>query len=83
MADFAPVTVIPTPETHPEHVQPFLSWINLALVYQLLPATDADHPGARTHLIDVHGRSLYVRESVEEILQAAQRGGSADVQQAP
>jgi hypothetical protein len=33
-------------DTHPEHVQPFLIWINLALVYQLQPATDEDHLGA-------------------------------------
>jgi hypothetical protein len=75
MAEFARVTIIPTPDTHPGHDQPFLTWINLALVYQLLPATDADHPGARTHLIDLHGRSLYVRETVEEILQPTQQGG--------
>jgi hypothetical protein len=75
MADFVRVTIIPSPDAHPEHVQPFLTWINLALVYQLRPATDAEHPGARTHLIDVHGRSLYVQENVEEILEAAQRGG--------
>lgn len=68
MADFARVTIIPTAETHPGHEDPFLTWINLALVYQLQPVTDVDHPGARTHLIDVHGRSLYVRETVEEIL---------------
>jgi hypothetical protein len=48
MADFARVTIIPTPDTHPGHEQPFLTWVNLALVYQLQPATDADHPGART-----------------------------------
>jgi hypothetical protein len=44
MADFTPVTMIPTPDTHPEceRVQPFRTWINLAMVYQLLPATDAD-----------------------------------------
>ena len=69
MADVARLTIIPTPDTHPGQEQPFLTWVNLALVYQLQPATDADHPGARTHLIDVHGRSLYVRETVEEILQ--------------
>ncbi|RPJ33740.1 MAG: hypothetical protein EHM35_10290 [Planctomycetaceae bacterium] len=77
MADFARVTIIPTPDTHPEHDQPFLTWVNLALVYQLLPATDADHPGARTHLIDLHGRSLYVRETVEEIFQTVQQGRRA------
>jgi hypothetical protein len=46
MADFARVTIIPTPDTHPGQEQPFLTWVNLALVYQLQPATDADHPGA-------------------------------------
>ncbi len=68
MADFVHVTIIPTPDTHPEHVQPIPTWIKLAMVYQLQPATDADHPGARTHLSDVHGRSLCVRETVEELL---------------
>ena len=69
MADFARVTIIPTLDTHPGQEQPFLTWVNLALVYQMQPATDADHPGARTLLIDVHGRSHYVRETVVEILQ--------------
>jgi hypothetical protein len=69
MADFARLTIIPTSETHPGHDHPFSTWINLAMVYQLQPVTEADHPGARTHLIDVHGRSLYVGETVEEILQ--------------
>jgi hypothetical protein len=68
MAEFVRVTIIPTPETHPEQVEPQPTWINLDLVYQLQPATDADHPGARTHLIDIHGRSLYVQETVEEIV---------------
>jgi hypothetical protein len=77
MVNFVCVNIIPTPDTHPGSDAPFLTWINLALVYQLQPATDADHPGARTHLIDVHGRSLYVREPVEEILQAAPAGGSS------
>ena len=72
MADFVHVTIIPTPDSHPEHDQPISTWINLTMVYQLQPATDADHPGARTHLIDVHGRSLYVRETVEEILQRSE-----------
>jgi hypothetical protein len=69
MADFACVTIIPTPDTQPGQERPFLTWVNLALVYQLQPIADPDHPGARTHLIDVHGRSLYVQETVEEILQ--------------
>jgi hypothetical protein len=68
MVDFVHVTIIPTPDTYPEHVQPFLTWVNLTLVYQLQPATDADHPGARTHLVDVHGHSLCVRETVEDLL---------------
>jgi hypothetical protein len=68
MAKFVRVTIIPTPETHAEQVQHFCTWINLDLVYQLQAAADASHPGTRTHLIDVHGRSLYVQETVEEIL---------------
>lgn len=68
MAEFVRVTIIPTAETHPEHVRPFGTWVNLDLVYQLQPATDLDYPGAQTHLIDAHGRSLYLRETVEEIL---------------
>jgi hypothetical protein len=62
MAEFVRVTIIPTPDTHPEHVQPIPTWINLDLVYQLQPATDADYPGARTHIIDIHGRSEHTRD---------------------
>jgi hypothetical protein len=83
MADFVRVTIIRTPDTHPGHDQPFLTWINLALVDQRQPARDEDHPRARTQLIDVHGRSLSVREPVEEIPQDAPRGTSADGRQVP
>jgi hypothetical protein len=58
MADSIRVTSMPTPVTHPEHVQSALTWINLALVYQRQPTTDEDPPGTRTYPSAGHGRSL-------------------------
>jgi hypothetical protein len=46
MVDFARLTIIHTTDTYPRHELPFLTWVTLALVYQLQPATNEDHPGA-------------------------------------
>jgi len=58
MADSVRVTSMPTPITHPEHVKPCYTGINLDRADQWQPATDEDHPGARTHPIAGRGRRL-------------------------
>jgi hypothetical protein len=73
MVDCVRVPMSATPDTHPGHHDRCLTWINRDLAYPLQPPTDADHPRAHTHLMDIHRRSLSVQETVEEILPQRRR----------
>jgi hypothetical protein len=77
MADPVRVTSMPTPVTHPEHVQSALTWINLALGVNGSPRQTRILRGREpTRVLGMAAASL--GEPVEEVLQGTPHGRSGD-----